>query len=229
MGSGRPILSVPALRREAKNPYASGPTQAGHDAGRRDCNPGGFEPQDGRDEAQGIPRGCHRGSNDTKGVGIVRRRKKAGHANHERWLVSYADFITLLFAFFVVLFSSSQVDKRKVGRLAMAIQVAFEHLGVFESSNSKASLSTSEPMPFDNVQIIEKVMKTTDVSHPVPSAKGARAEPSARGDVMRLMAETRARFRCRNQAERNLHKGGSRGHHHDFCAKSGSLTADPLK
>ena len=124
----------------------------------------------------------------------MRRRKKAGHANHERWLVSYADFITLLFAFFVVLFSSSQVDKRKVGRLAMAIQVAFEHLGVFESSNSRAPLSTTEPMPFDNAQIIEKVLKTTDLSQPVPSAKGARAEPGVRGDLLRLMAQLEHAF-----------------------------------
>jgi len=38
--------------------------------------------------------------------------------NHERWLVSYADFITLLFAFFVVMFASSQVDKRKIAAMA---------------------------------------------------------------------------------------------------------------
>ena len=47
------------------------------------------------------------------------RRKHQEHENHERWLVSYADFITLLFAFFVVLYASSQVDKRKVGKLAL--------------------------------------------------------------------------------------------------------------
>ena len=40
--------------------------------------------------------------------------------NHERWLVSYADFITLLFAFFVVMFASSQVDKKKVAGIAAA-------------------------------------------------------------------------------------------------------------
>jgi len=124
----------------------------------------------------------------------VRRRKQAPHANHERWLVSYADFITLLFAFFVVLFSSSQVDKRKVGRLALAIQVAFEHLGVFESSNSRPPLSTTDPMPFDNVQIIEKVIKTTDISQPVPSVKGARSEPGPHGDLMRLMTQLERTF-----------------------------------
>ena len=46
------------------------------------------------------------------------RRKAAEHASHERWLVSYADFITLLFAFFVVMFASSQVNKKKVGAIA---------------------------------------------------------------------------------------------------------------
>lgn len=38
--------------------------------------------------------------------------------NQERWLVSYADFITLLFAFFVVMFASSQVDKKKMAMMA---------------------------------------------------------------------------------------------------------------
>jgi chemotaxis protein MotB len=32
------------------------------------------------------------------------KKKPVEHVNHERWLVSYADFITLLFAFFVVLY-----------------------------------------------------------------------------------------------------------------------------
>ena len=45
-----------------------------------------------------------------------RRAKKHEHVSHERWLVSYADFITLLFAFFVVMFAVSQVDSKKVGR-----------------------------------------------------------------------------------------------------------------
>jgi len=53
---------------------------------------------------------------------VALKRKHPEHENHERWLVSYADFITLLFAFFVVMFASSQTDKAK----ARAISEAFE-------------------------------------------------------------------------------------------------------
>ena len=54
------------------------------------------------------------------------KRKPPQHENHERWLVSYADFITLLFAFFVVMFASSQTDKAKAKMLAEAVQKAFD-------------------------------------------------------------------------------------------------------
>lgn len=54
------------------------------------------------------------------------RKKYAGRANHERWLVSYADFITLLFALFVVLFASSQTDKAKAQKVSDSIQRAFD-------------------------------------------------------------------------------------------------------
>ncbi len=53
-----------------------------------------------------------------------RRRKPAEHQNHERWLVSYADFITLLFAFFVVMFASSQTDKSKAKQISEAVEKA---------------------------------------------------------------------------------------------------------
>src|SRR5262250_2254126 len=62
---------------------------------------------------------------------MARKRKQEEHANHERWLVSYADFITLLFAFFVVMFAASNSDEKKVGQIAQAVQVAFKDLGMF--------------------------------------------------------------------------------------------------
>jgi chemotaxis protein MotB len=60
---------------------------------------------------------------------LRRRRRIQRHTNHERWLVSYADFITLLFAFFVVMYSAAQLDKRRAGQLATAIQTAFRQYG----------------------------------------------------------------------------------------------------
>jgi chemotaxis protein MotB len=61
------------------------------------------------------------------------RKKHPEHVNHERWLVSYADFITLLFAFFVVLFAASHSDKNKQTKLADAMRNAFTPLGTFEA------------------------------------------------------------------------------------------------
>ena len=55
---------------------------------------------------------------------MARKKKHAEHVNHERWLVSYADFITLLFAFFVVMFAVSQVDSKKVGRFTESFSKA---------------------------------------------------------------------------------------------------------
>ena len=87
---------------------------------------------------------------------MSRRKPRSGRrSNHERWLVSYADFITLLFAFFVVLYASSQVDKRKVGKLAMAIQVAFQEMGVFQASTTEVPIDLASPMPFSTAQAIE--------------------------------------------------------------------------
>lgn len=61
------------------------------------------------------------------------RRKSRPHVNHERWLVSYADFITLMFAFFVVLFATSQADKKKEAQVSQSIDQAFRTMGLFPS------------------------------------------------------------------------------------------------
>jgi chemotaxis protein MotB len=110
---------------------------------------------------------------------MSRRKREKPHANHERWLVSYADFITLLFAFFVVLYASAQVDQRKVGRLALAIQVAFQELGVFPASTTQVPLDLNEPMPFSTVQVIASAKHNTDlsrISSPPADALGAASE-----------------------------------------------------
>ena len=57
---------------------------------------------------------------------MARKKKPEEHENHERWLVSYADFITLLFAFFVVMYSISSVNEGKYRVLSDSIVAAFD-------------------------------------------------------------------------------------------------------
>ncbi len=59
---------------------------------------------------------------------MLRRRNRELHINHERWLVSYADFVTLLFAFFVVMYSISQVNEGKYRVLSATLESAFKTL-----------------------------------------------------------------------------------------------------
>ncbi len=56
---------------------------------------------------------------------MARKRKVEEHINHERWLVSYADFITLLFAFFVVMYSISSVNEGKYRVLSDTLEAVF--------------------------------------------------------------------------------------------------------
>ncbi|NOQ81644.1 MAG: flagellar motor protein MotD [Methylophaga sp.] len=56
---------------------------------------------------------------------MARRRKDKEHINHDRWLVSYADFITLLFAFFVVMYSISSVNDGKYRVLSDTLEATF--------------------------------------------------------------------------------------------------------
>lgn len=66
------------------------------------------------------------------------RRRSSPISSHDRWLVSYADFVTLLFAFFVVLYATAQVDRQRAVRLSDAIRSAFQELGVFQNQREAA-------------------------------------------------------------------------------------------
>jgi chemotaxis protein MotB len=119
---------------------------------------------------------------------MSRRKRHPAHANHERWLVSYADFITLMFAFFVVMFSSAQVDQRKVGKISRAIQEAFQQLGIFDTSNTRMPLSATEPMPLSKTQLIENVAHTENMQRLVdssPGTLGTGVQPGGLADLRR--------------------------------------------
>jgi chemotaxis protein MotB len=75
----------------------------------------------------------------------MKRHKPAAHENHERWMVSYADFITLLFAFFVVMFSTAQADKKKAKAVSDSVRQALEHGQM--SATISAVLGRGKPQP----------------------------------------------------------------------------------
>ena len=60
---------------------------------------------------------------------MVRKRKPEEHANHERWVISYADLVTLLFALFVVLYSLGEVQLNKLRELKQSLAFAFHFEG----------------------------------------------------------------------------------------------------
>lgn len=83
---------------------------------------------------------------------MARKKKHEEHENHERWLVSYADFITLLFAFFVVMYSLSAVNEGKFRILSEALEAAFR----------------GQPRAMEPVQLGQPAKSTITMASPVP-------------------------------------------------------------
>lgn len=77
---------------------------------------------------------------------MARRKAEEEHENHERWLVSYADFITLLFAFFVVMYAISSVNEGKYRVLSDSISSAFRSIPG-QSVGAMAVVNPAAPAP----------------------------------------------------------------------------------
>lgn len=87
---------------------------------------------------------------------MIRRRRKRSvdNDNHERWLISYADFVTLLFAFFVVMYSISAVNEEKYKAFSTSLETAFyekkRKLEEKESIQVAAQSVAIKPLPEAN-------------------------------------------------------------------------------
>ena len=127
---------------------------------------------------------------------MAKRKKHEDHENLERWLVSYADFMTLLFATFVVLYALSQVDASDFAKLEDALKRAFQsnmfdgQESILESSSSifdGASGATSPIMleylspryEQDSYEEIEKSINDMNLD-------GVEAQIDSRGLVIKL-------------------------------------------
>lgn len=95
-------------------------------------------------------------------------KKHPEHVNLERWLVSYADFITLLFAFFVILYATSKTDARKLKIIAESIKAAFsadfvdqagkssgKTLSQFEQELPTGGMVMDMPMGKSNIRTVD--------------------------------------------------------------------------
>lgn len=92
-------------------------------------------------------------------------------------------------------YASAQVDQRKVGRLAMAIQVAFQELGVFPASTTKIPLDINEPMPFSTVQVIENARHNTELGRVSSPPEDTLTAASEEANLTTLQAELQQALR----------------------------------
>jgi chemotaxis protein MotB len=100
---------------------------------------------------------------------MSRRKVQHGHANHDRWLVSYADFITLMFAFFVVMFASSQADRSKVKRVSESVTKALEDGPASRMRAAVAEMLGAKPEPkVQKAPVSLKGPAATNIETPKP-------------------------------------------------------------
>jgi len=121
---------------------------------------------------------------------VSRRRRHEEHENHERWLVSYADFITLLFAFFVVMYAVSSVNEGKYRVLSDSMLAAFRgpsrsldpiQVGqLVRAPPVQVPLPVSAPQPISLVTPLRTAEGTLTAAH--ARLNGREGEREDRGD-----------------------------------------------
>ncbi len=125
---------------------------------------------------------------------MARKRRHEEHENHERWLVSYADFITLLFAFFVVMYSISSVNDGKYRVLSETLTDAF--------------LTSAQSL--DPIQVGEKVRTTLPVAGEFAASEPGTLESSDQNDPLDTLDEEVYDTKGRPEAE-GVGKAGDSG------------------
>jgi len=96
---------------------------------------------------------------------MMKKHRHEEHENHERWLVSYADFITLLFAFFVVMYSVSAVNEGKFRTVSESIRAALNPVVSQQVTSYRFDIGRHRARPSIVESIVEKkarVIQTVD-------------------------------------------------------------------
>ena len=120
---------------------------------------------------------------------MARKKKHPEHVNHERWLVSYADMVTLLLVTFVVLYAMSQVDKAKFAQLASGLSDAFgTPVSVIPAATTEGAVLDGLPGAVDIASAIppDPTVSDAQVEKAAAQAAAERAE--------RVAAEARTAY-----------------------------------
>ena len=118
---------------------------------------------------------------------MARKKKHQEHENLERWLVSYADFITLLFAFFVVMYSVSAVNDGKYKVMSQSMAEAFSPVISMSASTLMLApevtgrIATKNPVLID-LQLFKKVTQEVQAI----GAEGIKVKKSKDGIVISI-------------------------------------------
>ena len=163
------------------------------------------------------------------------RRRKGGHeeheehVNHERWLVSYADMLTLLFVLFVVLFSMSSVDQKKFAELAAGLSEGFGASSVAMTGNVSnlegAGESTSvvpidpgtnpgdgsagtEDMTKEQKEAVDRAIRAASRKEASADAKAATKEAENLKEVEKKIADALAAAKLLNQVKFTINERG---------------------
>lgn len=147
------------------------------------------------------------------GHGGGRRAKKheeEEHENHERWMVSYADMVTLLLVLFIVLYAMSQVDKDKFAALASGLSETFGNpITVMTSTTPDGAVLDGLPGAVD---IASALPPDTTVAEAEVDAAAAQA---ALERAARVAAEAQGAYEelaaAREQLEQSLEEAGYPG------------------
>jgi chemotaxis protein MotB len=96
----------------------------------------------------------------------MKRERRKSNISRDRWLVSYADFMTLLFGLFVVLFAFARADQKKQAQVTESIDTAFRALGIFPDAVRRPESSTSTAAGADKPAVPINVVMGEDVLAP---------------------------------------------------------------
>jgi len=107
-----------------------------------------------------------------------RRRQIEEQENHDRWLVSYADFITILFAFFVVMYSISSVSEGKYRVLSDSLVSAFQNPDSSKQLVPADSLMASSQVTADPSSKARELLESVSSSSPTETQPDEEREPS---------------------------------------------------